>query len=113
MGSGGGVLATQEFLDGILFAKVFSLAPVVLRWRPSEMLPRLDPGGFFAKVLSNPGVVVPGSLLPGEFGSVCKVLCELSRQSNYLETIPHVETLYICHFVWLKWIETCIPNTLI
>ena len=52
--------------------------------------------GAFEKGVPNPGAVAPGALAPGPFGSGCVVLCEISKQSKCVETIPYVKKS-ICH----------------
>ena len=56
--------------------------------------------GDFAKATYNPGVVVTEAFVLGAFESGCVVTCEIYKRSKYVEVIPHVENLSICHITY-------------
>ena len=94
----------ESFWPGILFSKGIFFAhfcrvasdTVGDCWRRRHVLTR---EGDFEKGASNPGAVVPGVLVQGAFGRGCTVLCNISKRSKCVETIPHVEKLSICHIL--------------
>ena len=52
---------------------------------------------LFAKGTSTLGLVVPGALASGAFGSGCTVPWEIYKRSKCVKTLPHVENVSICH----------------
>ena len=62
--------------------------------RRRHILIREEP---LVKGASNPVEVVPGELAPGVFRSGCMVPCEISKPSNCMDTIPHVDKFSICN----------------
>ena len=90
---GGGVFTSRIFGWGYFLSRGFYHRHPSCRvrdyWRHRHILICEEQ---FAKVVYN-----LGALAPGTFGSGCAVPCEHYKWFKYVETIPHVEKLSICH----------------